>query len=1247
MLANVFMGISVNADDTGIVVAIDSDSREVFIKGITSSRAMLTVFYPDSDGVALSQSNLAGKIVYTGEVNGSYNELITLPESAPYGEYTIKETSKGMVKTATFEYTESSEHTVFEESFDGTMLWSTSEMCTDEGKLVSTSSGICSAYIKGNYDSLPSNATYTIDFSLDYPDKDAWFSFEFRKSDADAERLLVRKERISVYNPDNVGNTEKVLLAYNTLLKNENYKLVVEAFETLIRVSILDDNEQVLAFGSYTTDCVSGGGFGFRTYGLTARVDSISVSETVDNGLNFSKKILALPKSDVKTVSILNVKNTVTYTSSDSSVASVNESTGEINGVSNGTAIITATSGTDTDKLCVVVYSKPQTIALSKKSVTLCEGEMISVSVTSPTENADLSSLIWESSDESVAYDFGMLPNTRTIVAGNAGSAVISVRDSLTGVVANMAVNVIPTEDKGCISAAFELDEVKREINDNVFGIANNFTLEDASSYESEKNLINELGFNMIRSFPPADGVFTDDTYSIANSLGLPNMTVLTFHNQTVDEIVEDVGQIVHSVENNNPVYIEFGNELYDGSAGMSAQQYIEKCMEAYPAVKAVYPQVMIGVPIYYSAFGFDHSWNNVVLAQPDYFDAVTIHNYKTVFNVDGKTQSEMMSFIYAEGRLQQKVIEEMSAIMPDKEIWISEYGFLLQTMFQQKYSSEQNRMQFSKSVGVALTNMEQTMDMLCDGITDMAAYWYLNDAQGFGVMQNGQLLPNYYTLKELSQILSVSDYSYEINPVYCETVEYPLSISNHGYQKMDKIGAWAFGDEANEKYVVFSNRTESDAEVELSGYKLKKVWQYGGNEDILGEYLTYDGISDEVYVPLAFDGELENSVLIDGFSIVVCELQSDDSVIFISSNIETAPSKWDFNKTGGLKITSGTEIDSVSLIADGVSCNAIYTQIAENTYSVKPEDGWEYSTSYKLTVNIDNIQKSYEFTTVDAPEYTRYIHNYSLSNSKYSDWTNVGITTLLGKKWTLTDGVLTKHNDGFYMATLDINNGYKNGYIDFTLDFSEDVSSTGNKYCEIHLRDGFIRVFESGTVCTYFNGKNDKGIGRIADLGADPIDIRVVLKGDEIEVYSKKTTEEFYSYVGKDNNINAVTRKLAFKGEGKYSISDIECYESDAVIENVRLYQHIDNDDVEISSIANGTNKVSITIADDIFEHAVMMALYKNSTLVECQKSDADGNTHSFEFESTDDIDEMKLFVWDSLEKCEPLDKMHFFVKY
>lgn len=131
----------------------------------------------------------------------------------------------------------------------------------------------------------------------------------------------------------------------------------------------------------------------------------------------------------------------VTWTSSDSSVASVTD--GKVTALKAGSATITVKTedGGKTATCNVTVSPKVypvESVSLDRTSATLVEGEVLTLTATVNPENASNKNVIWTSSDSSVASVVD-----GKVTALKAGQATITVKTEDGGKTANCEVKVV------------------------------------------------------------------------------------------------------------------------------------------------------------------------------------------------------------------------------------------------------------------------------------------------------------------------------------------------------------------------------------------------------------------------------------------------------------------------------------------------------------------------------------------------------------------------------------------------------------------------------------------------------------------------------------------------------------------------------------------------------------------------------------------------------------------------------------
>lgn len=143
-------------------------------------------------------------------------------------------------------------------------------------------------------------------------------------------------------------------------------------------------------------------------------------------------------------------EQTVTWKSSDTSVATVDQK-GVVTGVKKGTAKITATTkdGSYKATCTVTVYRSVKSIKLDIEETDLPKGEKISLKTTVSPANADNKTLVWSSSDTSVAT----VSSTGVVKAKRKGTAVITAKTQDSGASVSCTVNVVILAEKITVSS--------------------------------------------------------------------------------------------------------------------------------------------------------------------------------------------------------------------------------------------------------------------------------------------------------------------------------------------------------------------------------------------------------------------------------------------------------------------------------------------------------------------------------------------------------------------------------------------------------------------------------------------------------------------------------------------------------------------------------------------------------------------------------------------------------------------------
>ena len=240
------------------------------------------------------------------------------------------------------------------------------------------------------------------------------------------------------YTFNTIGNTIRLNA---TILPSDATDKSVEWTSSNIDVATVDQDGKVTAIGNGTTTII----VKTKDQGKTASC-SINVAQYV-TGISLSKTSLSLNEGQIEMISISAITpdnafdKTVTWTSSDESVATVDQS-GQVTALSKGNATIRATTndGSGLSASCIVtVIRLVSTIELSQTSITIYNGQTETITATVYPSTANNTGIIWTSSNTSVAK-----VSTNGVVTGIAqGSTTITAtaKDG-SGVSASCSVEV-------------------------------------------------------------------------------------------------------------------------------------------------------------------------------------------------------------------------------------------------------------------------------------------------------------------------------------------------------------------------------------------------------------------------------------------------------------------------------------------------------------------------------------------------------------------------------------------------------------------------------------------------------------------------------------------------------------------------------------------------------------------------------------------------------------------------------------
>lgn len=181
---------------------------------------------------------------------------------------------------------------------------------------------------------------------------------------------------------------------------------------------------------------------------VTEMPESIAFDKTtadIDKGEEFSLTVTFAPESSTE--------RTLTWSSSDSSVASVNE--GVVKGIKGGTTVVTATTINGLQVSCEVrVIQHPLTIEITPAQVEILLGESISLTANVGPADVTDATVTWSSTNEAVAT----VDNEGTVTAVGGGSCEI-VATTHNGLEAKCQVTVTEMPE------SITLDKTAADIN--------------------------------------------------------------------------------------------------------------------------------------------------------------------------------------------------------------------------------------------------------------------------------------------------------------------------------------------------------------------------------------------------------------------------------------------------------------------------------------------------------------------------------------------------------------------------------------------------------------------------------------------------------------------------------------------------------------------------------------------------------------------------------------------------------------
>ncbi len=374
--------------------------------------------------------------------------------------------------------------------------------------------------------------------------------------------------------------------------------------------------------------------------------------------------------------------------------------------------------------------------------------------------------------------------------------------------------------------------------------------------------------------YPP---LMLKDIYQTAQATNLPYVFQLNVISQDHPTIVQEVQRITELTD--QPIFLEYGSELYNGAymgAKATADPYhhAQEMWELTKKIKAIDPNIQVAIDGPSPALhrratifknhgqGDEPDWDGspagrilnfskAVTQNIQNFDATVIHTYTPIATMDNQTPTSMMRYFFAFNELEQQACKEYFTKLKGKQVWVTEWGILHQTMFREKDKALKAKKQILKTPGVAVATIDWLMRMLDLKQITITTHHNLIDTQGFGLAQNTPKqglvrLPLYHVFKAVGQLFAEQpDYfPLQIGTQHSQQELVLQELDMHMFGtfgltpdvvSLPDIGVWGFGKNKTLEAVVLINRTDQPREVTLPGRTLARYWTYGGPNPLPG----------------------------------------------------------------------------------------------------------------------------------------------------------------------------------------------------------------------------------------------------------------------------------------------------------------------------------------------------------------------------------------------------------------------------
>lgn len=835
--------------------------------------------------------------------------------------------------------TSESSYQFYEDFALGKVDWKCEGMNVSDGKMTS-GKGFSSAKLR--YDPYKNFEDITAEFGFKitiYHKEDNYFAFNCRDG---SFSLLLRPTGFTYMTG---GSSEQKLAEYKNEI-NTDYRMKVRVAGKSADVWIkkLTDADWT-KISTINNVQKKRGTIGFVSYNAGVEISDVIVwNNSSDPVIMSNKRVI----DDVGNQGTLTVKNNTGYDiiwkSDNEEVVKVEED-GKYTVLKGGSAVITAatSNGEFSDSAMFRAISHVSGVKFNADALERYVGERTNLTANISPYEADIKTLTWNVSDETVIEMQGMDNTQRTIKGLKPGTSTVTVTSLDGGKVAECVFTITEKPAPDTSFVKLTMDGSGFPIAENIFGMhygGNLNTVNNAGATTPEslaqvndvtKDAMHGMKATTLRGCLSGrwnfqTGLSTDPSlsknktpYTIADQmdfasengfnqiLALP-MT-LPEGEYPVDRLVELVVEAKKHASGKR-LDIEFGNETYAISAAEQVPtvvDYVDRLKEFYKKVKEIDPDIRVAVPILdyhtWAVLAADPnnypsdldknaytqgiratSWNSMLWANQEYFDAIVVHLYCGPGNFSALRESGLLERLAGNtySKIPGTIVQ--SAQFKDKEIWITEYSDLPNYVFGGS-SAEKTRQQYMKSLGNGIVYAGALMDFVKLRNVTYSNYHCLIDGQGFGVYNTADedaVLPPYYTFGAVGKVLDENSYYYGVN---LESGRAFSQSTGSGKAKriydIEEVRAWGFGDKNGVKKIVLQNITENPCEVSVKDIQLKPVWEYASDTpfpDFL-EYSTeisYASMPSVVPQPKDLNGEFSDKVVLSPFSLTVVEVNTN-----------------------------------------------------------------------------------------------------------------------------------------------------------------------------------------------------------------------------------------------------------------------------------------------------------------------------------------------------------------------------------